>query len=166
MYDLTVNDHYNHQVEISKDGIRVDEETYDLDHVKLEDGLYHVLKDNKSMMSEVVEADYEAKTFTIRVNGNDYTVQLKDRYDLLLDRLGMSDIAANKVDEIKAPMPGLVLDVGVNEGDEIAKDQQVLVLEAMKMENVLKAPGDGVIKAVNVNKGDTVEKNQVLVTLE
>jgi biotin carboxyl carrier protein len=78
----------------------------------------------------------------------------------------MSDIASRKVNEIKAPMPGLVLNVDVSEGDEITKDQQVLVLEAMKMENVLKAPGNGVVKAVNANQGDKVEKNQVLVTLE
>lgn len=166
MYDVKVNGQYHHQVEIKEDGIVVDGEAYDLDRVQLEDDLYHVIKDRKSLMAEVLSADHEAKTLTIRVNGNDYEVQLKDQYDLLLERLGMSDIASRKVNEIKAPMPGLVLNVDVAEGDEITKDQQVLVLEAMKMENVLKAPGDGVVKAINVNQGDKVEKNQVLITLE
>jgi biotin carboxyl carrier protein len=166
MYDVKVNGQYHHQVEIKEDGLFVDGQAYDLDRVQLEDDLYHVIKDKKSIMAEVVSTDYEAKTLIIRVNGNDYEVQLKDQYDLLLERLGMSDIASRKVNEIKAPMPGLVLNVDVSEGDEITKDQQVLVLEAMKMENVLKAPGNGVVKAVNANQGDKVEKNQVLVTLE
>ena len=166
MYDVQVNDRYQHQIEIKDDNILVDGESYDLDRVQLEDELYHVIKGYKSIMAEVVHADFEEKTFTIRVNGRDYTLQIKDSYDLLLERLGMSDIASRKVNEIKAPMPGLVLSVDVDEGDEISKDQQVLVLEAMKMENVLKAPGDGVVKAININKGDKVEKNQVLVTLE
>jgi biotin carboxyl carrier protein len=63
-------------------------------------------------------------------------------------------------------MPGLVLDVRVKEGDEVKKGDPLLVLEAMKMENILKSPAHAKIKKINVNKGQAVEKNQVLVSFE
>jgi len=67
---------------------------------------------------------------------------------------------------IKAPMPGLVLDVLVESGQTITKGDQLLILEAMKMENVLKAAGDGVVKSIEIKKGNTVEKGQILVEME
>ncbi|HSH65835.1 MAG TPA: acetyl-CoA carboxylase biotin carboxyl carrier protein subunit, partial [Bacteroidia bacterium] len=73
------------------------------------------------------------------------------------------NLNTNKINEIKAPMPGLVLDIRVNEGDSIQKGDAVIVLEAMKMENIIKSPVDGTIKKINVKKGLAVEKNQVLV---
>ena len=68
--------------------------------------------------------------------------------------------------DIKAPMPGKVLSVVVTEGDEVKKGDAILILEAMKMENVLKAEGDCIIKKVLVNKEESVEKNQVLIELD
>jgi biotin carboxyl carrier protein len=62
-------------------------------------------------------------------------------------------------------MPGLVLNVLVSDGQSVAKGDAVLVLEAMKMENIIKAPADGVVKKVAVVKGDKVEKNQVMISM-
>jgi acetyl/propionyl-CoA carboxylase alpha subunit len=70
------------------------------------------------------------------------------------------------VKTLKAPMPGLVLEVMVGPGTEVKKGDPLLVLEAMKMENVLKAPTDAVIKDVIVEISAAVEKNQVLVNFE
>jgi len=70
------------------------------------------------------------------------------------------------VNDLKAPMPGLVLDVLVKEGQQIKKGENLLVLEAMKMENNLKALSDAVVKKVNVGKGARVEKNEILIELE
>ncbi len=75
----------------------------------------------------------------------------------------MDSLNSSKVNEVKAPMPGLVLDIRVSEGDEVKKGDPILVLEAMKMENIIKSPTDGVIKKINVKKGLAVEKNQVLI---
>ena len=66
---------------------------------------------------------------------------------------------------IGAPMPGLILDVVVSEGDEVEKGDKLLVLEAMKMENILKSPEDGSIKKIKVRKGKVVEKNDMLVSI-
>jgi acetyl/propionyl-CoA carboxylase alpha subunit len=63
-------------------------------------------------------------------------------------------------------MPGLVLDIRVIEGQKISKNDPIIVLEAMKMENILKATSEGIVKKINIKKGDKVEKNQVLVSFE
>src|SRR5690606_37986882 len=136
------------------------------DLTRMSDGSIHIIHQNKSYRVRVVSADHEAKTLVVRVNGSDYELAVKDRFDLLLSKLGMSNMASAKVNDIKAPMPGLVLKIIAEAGQEIKKGDQVLILEAMKMENVLKSPGDGVIKAIKVNQGDAVEKTQVLVELE
>ena len=75
----------------------------------------------------------------------------------------MDALHAKKAADLKAPMPGLVVEVSVSEGQEIKKGDKLVVLEAMKMENILKSPADGVVKKVNVKKGNTVEKNEVLI---
>ncbi|MDZ7848147.1 MAG: acetyl-CoA carboxylase biotin carboxyl carrier protein subunit [Owenweeksia sp.] len=127
---------------------------------------FHLLKDNRSYNISLVNADYESGTYRIRVNANEYEVEAKDRFDLLLEELGMEDLAAGQVNDLKAPMPGLVLDVPLANGDEVKKGEAILVLEAMKMENVLKAEADAVIKSINVEKGQAVEKNQVLIEFD
>ncbi len=129
-------------------------------------GRMHVLWNDKSYNCELVATDATKKEFAIRINGNDYTVEMKDQYDLLLEKLGMSNLTEQKVADIKAPMPGLVLSIKVKPGQEIQKGDAVLILEAMKMENVLKASGEGIVKAIKVNQGDAVEKGQIMVTLE
>jgi acetyl-CoA carboxylase biotin carboxyl carrier protein len=68
--------------------------------------------------------------------------------------------------EVLAPMPGKILDVLVNVGDKVAEDDELLILEAMKMENPIFSTADGVVKEIKVNKGDTVDSDQVLVILE
>jgi acetyl/propionyl-CoA carboxylase alpha subunit len=126
----------------------------------------HFIRDNKSFEVEVVDFNAEEKTLSVKVNGRDYDVVISDRYDELLRSLGMDKSMGAKVNEMKAPMPGLVLDIRVTEGQSVAKGEPVIVLEAMKMENILKAPADVVVKKVVAKKGNAVEKNQVLVTFE
>lgn len=127
---------------------------------------FHVLRDNKSFDVEILDANLETKTMMVKVNGRDYEVALTDRYDELLKSLGMDKAMTSKVNEMKAPMPGLVLDVRVTEGQAVAKGDALIVLEAMKMENILKCPADVVIKKIVAKKGNAVEKNQVLITFE
>lgn len=127
---------------------------------------FHVIRDNKSYEVEVLDADLDAKTMNVKVNGRDYTVALSDRYDELLKSLGMDKAMSAKVNEMKAPMPGLVLDVRVTEGQAVSKGDALVVLEAMKMENILKSPADVVVKKIIARKGSAVEKNEVLVLFE
>ena len=129
-------------------------------------GKAHVIRDNKSYDVELVSADPENKLLRMKVNGRDYEVVLKDRYDELLHSLGMDKTMSAKVNEMKAPMPGLVLDVRVSEGQMVSKGDALVVLEAMKMENILKSPADVKVKKIIAKKGSAVEKNEVLVLFE
>lgn len=143
-----------------------DDVTPELDIVPMSDGRYHVLRDNISYHVEILYTDYNTKTFTIKVNGSVYDVQLEDQYDQLVNRLGLAILSQHKVREIRAPMPGLVLDISVEAGQQVRKGDPLLILEAMKMENVLKSPGDGVVKAIQVKKGEAVEKNFLLIEMD
>lgn len=136
---------------------------FDLDLVSNGQGSWHLIRDNRSWNVELLEANTAEKTCSLMVNGVTFTVTLKDRYDELLAKLGMDNLTSGAVKDLKAPMPGLVIDIHVSPGDEVKKGDPLLVLEAMKMENVLKAPVDSVIGDIPVNKGIAVEKNQVLI---
>ena len=104
--------------------------------------------------------------FIIRINNNNYSIQIKDKYDELLQSLGMDMLNNQKESDIKAPMPGRVLDIMLDIGSSVVKGESVLVLEAMKMENVIKSPTDGVVKRITVGKNQAVEKNEVLIEFE
>ena len=135
--------------------------SFSWDVSKISEKLYHVIKDNQSFNVEVLpETDGRQ---SIKVNGNIYVTETIDKFDELLKSLGMEKGGAGKVNELKAPMPGLVLEIDVKAGDQLQKGDRVLVLEAMKMENVIKAPADVTVASIDVEKGNTVDKNQVMV---
>jgi acetyl/propionyl-CoA carboxylase alpha subunit len=168
LYKVSVNNKEQNKFEFDSQEktVTLNDKSSDWDVAVIKKGIFNIIKDNKSYNAEVLEADYLAKTFLIRINGNKYSVVVKDRYDDLLHDLGMDTLSNKKVDNLKAPMPGLVLDIRVIEGQKISKNDPIIVLEAMKMENILKATSDGVIKKINIKKGEKVEKNQVLVSFE
>ena len=162
MYKAKIGDQ-SFDVQIAKEGTSVNDSLLNWDITKIEDSIYHVIDHHKSYRMELVSIDKENKTVTLKLNGKLTTVEVKDKMDLLLEKMGIDMSAASQVNDIKAPMPGLILEIQINEGDEVQKGDPIMILEAMKMENVLKSPGDGIVKAIKVTKGDSVEKNQVLV---
>lgn len=133
------------------------------DFLKISDREYHLLYNNKSYNLEIVKLNPEEKSMVLKVNSAKFDLQLKDKYDELLHNLGLDNLASKKVNDIKAPMPGMVLKILVNEGAEVKKGDALLVLEAMKMENILKSPSDGVVKKIAAIQGVAVEKNQLLI---
>ena len=100
------------------------------------------------------------------VNGKNYELKLSNELDQLLLKMGMGKSKDNKMDVVKAPMPGLVLHILVEIGQSIEKGDSLIILEAMKMENIIKATGSGIVKAIKVSTKDAVEKNQVLIEME
>lgn len=143
--------------------ISVDGQPFEWDLTVLGPSRFHILHEGRSFSAEVVSADFAAKSFLLKLNGQNIEIQAKDRFDLLLDKLGMSNAAASKVNELKAPMPGLIVDIRVAPGQTIQKGDPLVVLEAMKMENILKAPGDGIVGTIKVGMRDNVTKGQVLI---
>lgn len=137
-----------------------------LDVARIRSNEFHVIRENKSYTVEIIEQIPGGKKLTIKVNGNDYAVSVKDKLDLLLQQMGMTKQASQSVGNIKAPMPGKVLRVDAQEGQQLKKGDAVLILEAMKMENAIKSPGEGRVKKILVRQGDAVEKGTVMVEME
>ncbi len=162
MFDATVNQKIFH-VDLADDGFSVNGQPFRWDLSEVSAGYFHILYENQSFTAEVVKADAAAKSFVIKVNGSIYHVAVKDKFDLLLEKMGMNSNASSRVNSVKAPMPGLIIDLKVKAGDTVKAGDSLLILEAMKMENIIKSQGDGVVKNVKVKKGESVEKNQVLI---
>jgi biotin carboxyl carrier protein len=162
MFKAKVNQK-NFEIIPSADGFSVNGKSVNWDVVEVADQYFHILLDQKGYKAELVKADYATKTFQIKVNGRIYPVELKDKFDLLLEKMGLNAAASQKVNSIKAPMPGLIIDLKVKNGDVVKAGDPLLILEAMKMENIIKAPAEATVKNLKVKKGDSVEKNQVLI---
>lgn len=162
MYKARANER-NFEIVNNSNVLTVDGSPLAWDVKEISDGYFHLLIGHKSYRAEIVKADHQTKSFTIKVNGKIFTVELKDKFDLLLDKMGMNNGLVGKANTVKAPMPGLIIDLRVKEGDHVKAGDVLLILEAMKMENMIKAATESVIKSVSVVKGDSVEKNQVLI---
>lgn len=144
--------------------VSVNEKILRADVKALGNGHYSMLLDGRSVVIEVI--DPNTKSPVVKVDGRIYNPQVKDETDLLLERLGMNIKAKKEVKELKAPMPGLVLDIRVQPGQTVKEGDALIVLEAMKMENVLKAPADVTVKSIAVNAGEAIDKNTLLISFE
>lgn len=165
MYHVKVNQQNTYDVNVEANAISLNNEKKDISFAALSDNKYHVLMNNKSYNVEIISINTESKTASLKVNNRVYECEIKDQFDDLLKSLGLDNLNTKKLNDIKAPMPGLVLKVLVEEGQEFKKGDNLLVLEAMKMENILKAPADGKVKSIKIKPGDKVEKNEILLLL-
>jgi biotin carboxyl carrier protein len=121
----------------------------------------HVGKENFAAF--LVEADYRHKRFVFSIQNRRIEVLVEDEKDQIIKALGLTVVKQKKVDVLKSPMPGMVLEVLTKPGQTVSKGEPLLILEAMKMENVLRAAGEGEVKEVLVEAGTAVDKNQVLI---
>jgi len=144
----------------------IGEEIFDGDIVRISERLYHVIWKNRSFNVEIAESDTAEKTFRLLINGKPFDTSVKDQFDLLIEGLGMQAGAVKKINNLKAPMPGLIQSVAVAPGQVVQKGDTLLVLVAMKMENIIKSSGDGVVKSLKITSGEIVEKNQVLIEFQ
>ncbi len=162
-YITTVNGQ-EYIIEIDqKTEITVNGERHGVDFQQLaESGTLSLLIDNRSLEAIVEERE---DAWEVLLHGELYAVHVQDEraYRLAQARGKLSD--ASEAVVIRSPMPGLILDVLVEEGAHIGQGQTVVILESMKMENELRAGRDGVVTRVHVGKGDSVEKNQELIAI-
>jgi pyruvate carboxylase subunit B len=150
-------------ISIEDDQLIVDGEPKPFTFEVLRDGYVSLIVDGTSVPVSVEPVG--DGTMRVTIDGQRTEVQVKDEQDLLVDEFGLGeDEAAGGV--VRAPMPGLVLDILVEEGDEVAAEQGLLVLEAMKMENELNAPSSGVVGTVHVESGEAVDKEALLIEIE
>jgi biotin carboxyl carrier protein len=162
MYKINVNNKFDYAIDGKADDLLVNDTKIQADIKQLSPDTWHIIEQLKSYNVTLINFDKEAKTAQIRVNNNIYNISAKDRFDLLLDQMGLTDLTSAKVSELKAPMPGLVLKLFIEEGAAVQKGDSLFILEAMKMENIIKSPVDGVVKTIKVKPGNKLEKGQVL----
>lgn len=123
---------------------------------------YLVFGEKKVYTLEVISQTGNSKLIA-KLNNKICELEIKGTQEQLMEKLGLGIIGEEDIRDVRAPMPGLILEVKVKAGDEVKKNDDLLVLEAMKMENTLKSPRAGTIQTVKVGQGDGVEKNQVLI---
>jgi len=158
MYKIKVNE--THSFNISEETME------NLDAIETTLNNYHIIQDDTTINASVINSDFNQKKYSVEVNNNTYHVNINNALDQQIEALGFEIGASKQVNDIKAPMPGLILEINVNEEQEVKENDALLILEAMKMENVINSPRDGVIKSISVKEGETVDKNSLLITFE
>ena len=137
-----------------------------LDAVSIAENKFHILKDGKPFKAEIIATDFLSKKYTVKINNNTYEVSIANELDALIKSMGIERGRTKVVNAIKAPMPGLILEISVKVGQEVKENDPLLILEAMKMENSFLSPRDGIIKSIAVEKGNAVDKGQLLIEFE
>lgn len=156
MYKINVG---KHTFEFSKEDIDVLDIHHNGDDI-------HLISNSKSYNIRCLSKHLNQKKYKLEVNEEVFEVVIEDKCDQLVSQLGFSTEQSKVIKEITAPMPGLVLDILANVGDTVNEGDSIIILEAMKMENILKAPIAGTIKAIHVKQSDPVDKSQILLEFE
>jgi len=136
------------------------------DLIEIDQHNFHLLFENESIQAKLISVDIDNHTLSLEIEGAHYQVSAVTGIDELIHELGFDQVKTTDAKEIKAPMPGLVLEILVKKGQSVEAGENLIILEAMKMENALQAPNDGKIKSIEVKNGNSVEKNQVLINFE
>lgn len=157
----------NYDITIDKEKFNLSfEDITSLDIIPIGNQQFHALRHNRSYKIKILNTDFANKTMTIEVNGNSYEMVLADEYDQMVRKMGLLTTKTHKINNIKAPMPGLIIDVMVTTGQNVVIGTPLIVLSAMKMENIITSHGEGVIKSINVKMNDTVDKGQLIIEME
>ena len=160
--------------------VKVDNQEYKIE-IKKHGAQFAVVLNNKKFDVEVLSYDgnsqltivIDRRPYTIFfdsdsqvfVNGEAYATEVIDEQIQKLIKAN-PEAAQKKELTISAPMPGLVIEVEVKEGDSVKQGQGLMIVEAMKMQNEMKAPRDGIVKKILVKKGQTVNSKDALVIIE
>jgi len=136
-----------------------------LDYLELSESNYHVLLNKKSFSLKIDKANFLTKEYTVSVNSNSYNVKIENNLDILIKEMGFTIGSSKITNEIKAPMPGIILSILIKEGQKVKEGDTLLILEAMKMENTITSPKDAIIKSITIKSGETVEKGQLMIEL-
>lgn len=156
-YKVMVN---GFEFEISK------KELLEVNLLKKSENHYHLLSNHQSINARIIQDDILNKKIRVELEGTSFEVCILDELDQMLDQMGFGKQSNKQIKEIKAPMPGLVLEINVIVGQQVKEGDKLLILAAMKMENSILLHTDGIIKHIAVAAGAAVDKGQVLIELE
>ena len=161
---ITTVDNKEYLVEIlDEKHIIINGKTYEVDFESVSgQPVYSLIVDGKSHESYVQQGD---DNWQVLLRGRLYPVTVEDEREKRLRAAAGGGVAEAGEFHLKAPMPGLVVAIPVNEGQEIKKGQVILILESMKMQNELKSPRDGTIGRIRVKAGESVEQKHTLLSV-
>ena len=152
---------------IEKDGnlikIEVNDKVYDLDLEMVENGVYSIISNNMSYNVELIEKE-DHRHFNVNTLYNSYDVEIIDAETKY--KQGRTIDEVDDIRKIASPMPGKVVKILVEVGDEVKEGDTVIIVSAMKMESEYKVQKDRVVKEILVKEGDTVDGNQTLIVVE
>ncbi|OQX75711.1 MAG: hypothetical protein B6D64_11175 [Bacteroidetes bacterium 4484_276] len=152
---------------IEKDGnlikIEVNDKVYDLDLEMVENGVYSIISNNMSYNVELIEKE-DHRHFNVNTLYNSYDVEIIDAETKY--KQGRTTDEVDDIRKIASPMPGKVVKILVEVGDEVKEGDTLIIVSAMKMESEYKVQKDRVVKEILVKEGDTVDGNQTLIVVE
>ena len=124
--------------------------------------VFSLILDGKSYEAFVYQGDED---WEVLIHGQQYQVKTEDEREKRLKTSASGGSMEGGEFHLKAPMPGLVVAILIEEGQEVKKGQVMLILESMKMQNELKAPRDGIMGRIRVKAGESVEQRQTLLSV-
>lgn len=141
-------------LKISETGQSLRVVNFEQDHLLLTDGTREY---------EVWLVEKDSKYWKLNVDGTEILIEKQERLASLFEKIGFEEESKDKISEIKAPMPGAIVEVLVAKDQEIEINDPLVILEAMKMENIIRATAQGTVSDVLVESGSVVQKNEILV---
>jgi len=163
-YVTTINDKDFLVDVIDERHVSVNGKTYEVDFESVSgQPVFSLIADGKSHEAYVRETDDE---WQVLLRGRLYPVKVEDEREKRLRAAAGGGVAETGEFHLKAPMPGLVVSIPVEEGQEVKKGQVLLILESMKMQNELKSPRDGTVNRIKVKAGESVEQKQALLSVQ
>ncbi len=143
--------------------LSIDGEVHEVDVTMLEEGVYSILRDGKSYNAELTYSE-DRRSYKVNTVFSSHDIQIVDtKAQYLRLKKGGDD---RQDDKIVSPMPGKVVNIPIQQGDQLAAGDTAIVVEAMKMQNNYKVSSDCIIKEILVHEGETIQTNQVLIRLE
>lgn len=143
---------------------QVDDEVYQVDALKLGEGIYSIIYRGRSYNLEMIDAG-SPRHFTVNSFHNSYEVEVIDAQTRYRRSRSKGDTSDNN-NTIVSPMPGKIVKIPVKTGDDVEAGQTLIIVSAMKMESEFKAKSAGKVKSIHVAEGDTVDANKVLIVVE
>lgn len=166
--EINIDGRTAHVNELKRDGnlltIQVDDEIYEVDALKVGEGIYSLIYKGKSYNIEMIE-NGSPKHYTVNSFHNSYQVEVIDAQTRYMLNRSKGD-SADKGNTIVSPMPGKVVRIPVKVGETVEAGQTLIIVSAMKMESEFKARTAGTIKSIHAAEGDTIDANKVLVVVE
>ncbi len=166
-YEIKINDRTSSVELLSREGDRIqvslDNKVFDLDIAEVEEGVYSIILDNRSFNVELVPGK-NAKAYTVNTLYETFDVEIIDA-ETKYQMNRRQDIGEDQAN-ISSPMPGKVVKILVEEGDQVKAGETVIIVSAMKMESEYKVKQDRVIKKILVKEGDNVNGDQPMIIIE